>query len=180
MKYLFILLAGCLLMGCSTLMPQEKFFCTISTKDIPDVPENTISYKTDYLDYHVVEAGTISSPLFDYDIKYDTLSHYRVSVMGYVVFGRDANNTNQHERIDSVGITHLVIDKIGAPRELFGKKGDERWNKRNWEECYLPNKILKKIRKDFFIRMKYQRYVFNYNITEPIKAITAGYGYRSY
>ena len=136
-------------MGCSTLMPQEKFFCTISTKDIPDVPENTISYKTDYLDYHVVEAGTISSPLFDYDIKYDTLSHYRVSVMGYVVFGRDANNTNQHERIDSVGITHLVIDKIGT----------KFWN----SSC-----------------MKYQRYVFNYNITEPIKAITAGYGYRLY
>ena len=175
-------LASCLLMGCSTLMPQEKFFCTISTKDIPDVPEKTISYKTDYIDYHFPEAGTISDPLFDYDIKYDTLSHYRVTVLGYVIFGKEANQNNQYERIDSVGITRLVIDKIGAPRELLGIKGDKRWNNnKNWEECSLPKKILKKIRNDFFIRMKYKRFVFNQSDqTEPINGSTTGYGYRLY
>ena len=131
-------------MGCGTTMSHEKFFCTISTKDISDVPEQTISYKTDYIDYHIPEAGTISDPLFDYNIKYDTLSHYRVTVFGYVVFG-ESNQEGQYERIDSVGITRLVIDKVGGPRELYSKKRDEHWNDIPWEECSLPKKILKKI-----------------------------------
>lgn len=113
MKYLLTLLASCLLIGCVTTMPHEKFFCTISTKDIPDVPEKTISYKTDVIDYHFPEAGSISDPLFDYDIKYDTLSHYRVAVLGRLVFGKGSYQESQYERIDSVGITRLVIYKKG-------------------------------------------------------------------
>ena len=177
MKYLLILLAGCLLMGCGTTLSHEKFFCTRSTKEISDVPEQTISYKTDYIDYHFPEAGTISDPLFDYNIKYDTLSHYRVVVFGYVVFGK-SNQESQYERIDSVGITRLVIDKKGGARELYSKKWDEHWNDIPWEKCSLSKKILRKIRKDFLIRMKYKRYVINRSDT--IKGITTGYEYRLY
>ena len=177
MKYLLFFLAGCLLMGCGTTMSHKKFFSTISTKDIPDVPEQSISYKTNSIDYHVPEAGTISDPLFNYNIKYDTLSHYKVTVMGYVIFGKNVQTT-PYERIDSVGITRLVIDRQNAPRELYSKNGDEHWNDIPWEDCSLPKKILKKIRKDFLIRMKYKRYVINRSDT--LKGITAGYGYRLY
>ena len=164
-------------MGCGSTMSHEKFFCTISTKDIPDVPEQTISYTTDVIDYHFPEAGTISNPLFEYDIKYDTLSHYRVTVLGYVGFG-ESSHKGQYERIDSVGITRLVIDKKGGPRELYSKKRDEHWNDIPWEKCSLPKKILKKIRKDFLTRMKYKRYVIN--TSDTIKGITTSYGYRLY
>jgi len=184
MKYITILLASCLLVSCRTSMTSEMFFNTTSTKDIPDVSEKAISYRTSYLDTDCEECGTISEPLFDYNIKYDTLSHYKVVVIGYVVFGKDNYQENQYERIDSVGITRLVIDnKLHHSRELYGKKGDEHWNDIPWEECSLPKKILKKIRNDFLIRTKYLKYLFNKSklVDElPIKGITTQYLYRLY
>ena len=164
-------------MGCGTTMSHEKFFSTISTKDIPEVSEKTILYKTDVVDYHFPEAGTISEPLFEHNIKYDTLSHYRVTVFGYVVFGQNGPMA-PYERIDSVGITRLVIDRMNAPRELYSKKRDEHWNDIPWENCSLPKKILKRIRKDFLIRTKNKRYVINQSDT--IRGVTTGYAYRLY
>ncbi len=177
MKSILILWACCLLMGCSTSMQHERFFCTLSARDIPDVSEESITYRTDYIDYHFVEAGTISNPLFGFDIKYDTLSHYRVVVLGRLVFG-ETKHDGQYERIDSVEINRLIISSLNAPRELYCKNGDEYCSKISWKECSLPKKNLKKIRKDFLIRMKYKRYVINKS--DSIKGITTLYEYHLY
>ena len=165
MKFILILLAGCLLVSCRTSMPSDIFFNTISTKDIPSMSEKSISYRISYLNTDCIRCGTISEPLFDYNIKYDTLSHYKVVVIGYV------------------GITRLVISSLHSPRELYSKHGDEHWNDIPWEECSLPKKILKKIRNDFLIRTKYSKYLFNkseLNDELPIKGISTQYCYRLY
>ena len=180
MRKLLFLLTCSMFMECCTIMPNEEFFCTISTKDIPDVSVKTLSFSTDYIDYHFPECGTVSYPLFDYDIKYDTLSHYRVVVLGSVVFGEEDNTENVFEILDSVKITRLVVDRLHSPRELYGKNGDDEWISKNWEECPLPNKILKKIRKDFLIRMKYKRYFLNKSDNSPAKRLTTSYPYRLY
>ncbi len=183
MKFILILLAGCLLVSCRTSMPSDIFFNTISTKDIPSMSEKSISYRISYLNTDCIRCGTISEPLFDYNIKYDTLSHYKVVVIGYVVFEKDNYQENQYERIDSVGITRLVISSLHSPRELYSKHGDEHWNDIPWEECSLPKKILKKIRNDFLIRTKYSKYLFNkseLNDELPIKGISTQYCYRLY
>ncbi len=181
MKPLIIVWACCMLMNCSSLMPSEKFFCTTSTNRIPDVTIETITYRTRSSDEGCIECGTISEPLFDYNIKYDTLSHYKVVVLGYVVFGKENNYKYQYERIDSVGIIRLVIDREHFPRELYGKKGDDDWSNKRWEECPLPNKIVNLIKKDFLKRMKYKRFFFNKSVLkQPIKGVTTQHLYRLY
>ena len=173
-------LVCCLFMSCCTIMPNEKFFCTVSTKDIPDLSVENIQFKTFPMDDHFPECGTFSYPYFDYDIKYDTLSHYKVVVLGSVAFREQNINDYEYEIIDSVSISRLVVDRSQHPRELYGIKGDDGWITKNWEECSLPNKILKKIKKDFLIRMKYLRYSLKKNDDLPIKGMTTSYGYLLY
>lgn len=180
MKHIMFFLACSLFMSCSTIMPNEKFFCTVSTKDIPDLSVENIQFKTFPMDTHFPEYGTVSYPLFDYDIKFDTLSHYTVVVLGSVAFREQNNNDYEYEIIDSVSISRLVVDRSQHPRELYGKKGDDGWITKNWKECSLPNKILKKIKKDFLIRMKYQRYSLKKSDDLPIKGLTTSYVYRLY
>ena len=183
MRCFLFLLICCMLNGCSTLMPCEKFFCTVSTKDIPDVSISNISFITGYIHDDCKKCGTISDPLFDFNIKYDTLSHYRVLVLGYVVFGNEMNHKNQYETIDSVGIKRLVIMRMHSQQELYGKKEDCNWSNRNWNECPLPKRILKEIRDDFLKRMKYRRYIYNKSVLDDslsINGYTTQYYYSLY
>ena len=183
MKLILIYWACCLLMSCGALLTSEEFFNTISTKDIPDVSVKSISYRTGYVDSECIKCGIISEPLFDYSIKYDTLSHYEVIVIGYVVFGKKNYQENQYEGIDSVGITRLIVSSLHSQRKLYGKNGDEIRNNILWKECPLPKIILKKIKKDFLIRMKYKRFLFNksvFNDEMQIKGYTTQYRYCLY
>lgn len=159
-------------------MPNEKFFCTVSTKDIPDMSLENIQFKTFSLDTHFPESGTCSDPLFYHNIKYDTLSHYRVVVLGSVEFRQQDTNDYEYEIIDSVRISRLVVFSSHHPRELYGKKGDDGWSTNKWVECPLPNEILEKIRDDFLIRMKYQRYRLKKYEDNPVTGISTGYDYR--
>lgn len=167
-------------MGCGTSMSCKKYFSTLSTKNIPNMNIDSIPFRTDYVDYHVPSGGTISTPVFDFDLKYDTLSRYRIHVLGRIVFAKDSNQPNQFKSIDSVGITRLVISRNNYPRESYTYNGRKWENDKSWKECPLPRKVLMKIREDFLIRMKYMRYVLNGEELERIRGVTSGYFYRLY
>ena len=161
MKQLLILLTCCLLVSCGTSMSCEKFFGTVSTKDIPDVSLDSVSFRTSYIEGDCVSCGTISEPLFDCDIKYDTMSHYRVAVMGKIVFAKDNHPKDQYKRVDSVGITRIIVNNmLQARREIYSNMNYKLENDTPWDECPLPKRILKKIRNEFLKREKYVRYTF--------------------
>ena len=154
-----ILFATCLfLVSCDTYFAKEKFFCKVSIKDIQDASLGTVSYRTDYIDGSCVQCGTVSVPLFDYDIKYDTLSRYKVIVIGKILFKKDSHiyKTN-----DSIEINSLIIDRPSFPREFYSQKNNKWSNQVSWDNCPLPKRILKKIRTDFLKRKKNTRYVLN-------------------
>jgi hypothetical protein len=141
-------------------MSNEKFFGTVSTKDISNVSIDSVSFRTSYIDGSCVSCGTILEPLFDYDIKYDTLSHYKVIVLGEIIFEKDNDKKNQYKRVDSVKIKSLVIDKLHSQREFYSDTNHKWSHDKLWKECPLPKYILRKIRNDFLKRKKYTRYIF--------------------
>ncbi len=160
MNKLLIILTCLLLVSCGTLMSNEKFFGTVSTKDISNVSIDSVSFRNSYIDGSCVSCGTILEPLFDYDIKYDTLSHYKVIVLGEIIFEKDNDKKNQYKRVDSVKIKSLVIDKLHSQREFYSDT-NHKWSRdKLWKECPLPKYILRKIRNDFLKRKKYTRYIF--------------------
>lgn len=137
----------------------------MSTKDIADVPIEAIKYTNpEFIDTHIAECGTLSQPLFDCNIKYDTMLHYKVLVIGYVRFGKDNGCKEKHETIDSVGITRVVIDRLYYPREMYGRINDVDWRNKRWRDCPLPKAVLKALKDDFFIRMKYRKYCLNHSL----------------
>ena len=141
MNKLLIILTCLLLVSCGTLMSNEKFFGTVSTKDISNVSIDSVSFRNSYIDGSCVSCGTILEPLFDYDIKYDTLSHYKVIVLGEIIFEKDN-------------------DKLHSQREFYSDT-NHKWSRdKLWKECPLPKYILRKIRNDFLKRKKYTRYIF--------------------
>ena len=167
-------------MSCGTSMSCKKYFSTVSIKSIPNMNIDSIPFRTDYVDYHFPSYGTISTPVFEYDLKYDTLSRYRIDVLGIIVFAKDSNQPYQFKSIDSVGITRLIISRPNYPRESYTYYGKKWQSDKSWKECPLPRKLLMKIREDFLIRMKYMRYILNEEDPERIRAVTTGYGYRLY
>lgn len=181
MKYWIIFIICILLVSCRSGISSTNYFGTLSSKDIPDISLNAVPFKTNYLDDECVKCGTMSEPVFNYDIKYDTSSHYRVVVSGKVIFTKDTAPNNQYAMIDSVGIDNLIIWKEHSVRERYSSQAsdnnDSDWNKA-WEKCPIPSNILKKIRKDFFIRMKYRQYSFGNDMN--INGITTSYLYLLY
>ena len=158
-------------------MPSEKFFGTISTRDIPDVSLDSVPFSTGYIEGSCVSCGTISYPLFDDDIKYDTASHYRVIVLGKLVFEKDNYQKGEYKRVDSVGIYRLVIDRLHSPRESYSDLNHKWSHDKPWKECPLPKRILKKIRNDFLKRKKYTRYTFK---EVDANSVSESYCYRLY
>lgn len=177
MSKLLILLTGFLLVNCSTSMPSEKFFGTVSTRDIPNVSLDLVPFRTGYIEGSCVSCGTISEPLFDDDIKYDTASHYRVIVLGKLVFEKGNYQKGEYKRVDSVGIYGLVIDRLHSPREFYSDLNYQWGNDRAWEKCPLPKKVLKKIRNNFLKRKKYIRYTFK---EIDASSVPESYCYRLY
>lgn len=180
MKKIVFFLICSIIMSCGTSMSCKKYFSTVSTKNIPNMNIDSIPFHTDYVDYHFPSCGSISSPVFDYDLKYDTLSRYRIDVLGIIVFDKNSNQPNQFKSIDSVGITRLIISRPNYPRESYTYYGKKWQSDKSWKECPLPRKLLMKIREDFLIRMKYERYILNEEDPERIRAVTTGYSYKLY
>ena len=176
MKKLLIIATYLLLFSCGTLIPSEQFFVTVSTKDVANVSLDSVSFRTSYIEDDCVSCGTVSEPLFDCDIKYDTLSHYMVIVMGKIVFNNICQN-GQYKYIYSIEINRLVIDRQHFPREFYSDLGHKWSRNTSWEECPLPKNILKKIRNDFLKRKKYIRYNFK---DLDVKSVSESYCYRLY
>jgi len=179
MKKIVVFLICCIIMSCGTTMSCKKYFSTLSTRNIPNMTIDSIPFHTDYVDYHFPSYGSISTPVFDYDFKYDTLSRYRIDILGRIVFAKNSNQPNIFKSIDSVGITRLIISRPNYPRESYSYHGDWQ-NDKSLKECSLPQKVLMKIREDFLIRMKYMIYILNEEDSERIRTVTTGYGYQLY
>ena len=176
-----IILLCCLLASCNTQMPINEFFCIMSTKDVPDVSIDSIQFQRVYIDGSCIKCGTIENPLFCDNIKYDTLSRYRVVVVGNVFFEQDDDSQEEYEKIDSVGIESFIVIRPNSPREFYSN--NPNWSNKRWKECPLPKRVLEEIKKDFLKRMKYKRYRFNKSALGdmlPIKGYATQYEYRLY
>ena len=181
MKNLQIILLCCLLASCNTQMPINEFFCIMSTKDVPDVSIDSIQFQRVYIDGSCIKCGTIENPLFCDNIRYDTLSRYRVVVVGNVFFEQDGDSQEEYEKIDSVGIESFIVIRPNSPREFYSN--NPNWSNKRWKECPLPKRVLEEIKKDFLKRMKYKRYRFNKSALGdilPIKGYGTVYEYRLY
>ncbi len=159
--FLLIIVECCLMISCSTSITSEMFFGTTSTKYIPNISMDTLLYRTRYVDSHCISCGSISEPVYNLDIKYDTMSRYRVVIEGKIVFEERSSN-DKFKSIDSIGITRMIVYKSQSQKEFYTNCTDcnNSIQYKEWKECTIPQKILKVLRKDFLLRMKCTRYSF--------------------
>ena len=168
MKELIMTVISCMLISCSTHMSSERYFCKLSTKQIKDVPLESFEYKTYYIDDDCISCGTFSEPQFELNLKYDTLSRYRVIACGNIFFD-ESKNADSCEKIDSVELSYVIIrggSNVSPIRLSNNKNKSEMLGQqieKNWNDNPLPSHVMKAIRNDFFTRMKYRKYKLNLN-----------------
>ncbi len=165
------------LLECSGIVFScNDYFSTSPVDKIKELPMHNVLYKTEYVDYDYREFGTYDEPQIAYDIKYDTTSHFRVILWGYV----DLNKVGQTEIsqiVDSVSITDMIVMRRNHRAERFSKKNTVNNNfDKPWKGCPLPMSVRNEIKEDFLSRMKYRKY----HIKENERRITVYYEYKLY
>jgi len=118
-----------------------------------------LTFKTSYIDNMFKSLGIILEPNIPFDIKYDTLSRYRVIIGGNIFFSNNPIGNLTDIECDSIELSYVIVKKEGEQAKRFSNK---EYHKsaidKQWKDCPIPFSIMKEIRKDFFIRMKYQKY----------------------
>lgn len=166
-----------LIIGCSSPMSCKKYFSKLSTEEIEDIDESTLTFRTIYMDYMFKSLGTILEPNIPFDIKYDTLSHYTIIAGGNVFFSREQKENVGNIINDTIELSYIIVKKNGTPAKRYSCKSFAKSVFNNsWKDCPVPFHIMKEIRKDFFIRMKYQKYKSMSN--DSIKGITVMHQYQ--
>lgn len=162
-------LLGGVLMHCddySSIVPGDK---------IKELPMRNVLYKTEYVDYDYRGFGTYENPQIVCEIRYDTLSHFRVIVWGYVILS-DIDQANT-QIVDSVAITKMIVlRKHHKPVRFSRKRTAYNSFDKPWRECPLPWSVRNEIREDFLVRMKYRKY----HINEKERRITVYHEYKLY
>ena len=157
MKQLLYLFLSFIVSSCK--IQHDVFFDPISVDDVGKIDTDTIDYLSESMDCAFPEIGVLSLPKFNSVIKYDTLSQYRVRFVGGVVFRTDSVEVGPKE-IDSVYISAIHIHSRGDNYICYTKQ-----NYNNWKTCPIPVSIMGKLRDDFFLRMKYQKYELKFPIS---------------
>jgi len=158
-KCMYIILYYTLIIGCSSTMPCRQYFSKLSTEEIEDVDEKTLTFRTSYMDFMFKSLGTILEPNIPFEIKYDTLSHYTIIAGGNIIFSKEQKENVISIKNDTIELSYIIVKKEGVPAKRYSCKGYSKSVFNNtWKDCPIPLYIMKEIRKDFFIRMKYQKY----------------------
>ena len=144
-----------MLMSCSSLTSSEQYFCSLQANDIRDVHEKGVKYNTYLLDGLDVDQ-TYDEPQYTTLLVNDTLSKDRVIAWGNVKLSHTVNGC---QTVDSVALSCLIIHKKGCKAERYSSKhtGNDNFDKA-WSQCPLSKIMRRKIREDFFLRMKNRRY----------------------
>lgn len=172
MKKIFLFPIAFILSSCSTLV-SNKYLVELSVDDIKDDNSENIEYNSShYIDYHVIEAGSISEPKIDFSIKYDTLKKYNICLFADIVFCRDDSGYWDSSKKDSICLRKIVISSAENSSVIIDNSKSF-----NIKKCKIPKKILLALRDDFFFRMKYTK--FDFPRTKN-KAYTYGHNYRLY
>ena len=160
MKKLIILIVNCILVvGCNTSISSTYFFSRISVNNIEYLSEDTLTFSTSYIDPMFKSHGTIFEPNIPFSIKYDTLSRYTVIAVGNVFFFKPLPKDIAEIKSDSIELSSVIVIKKGERAKRYSSKlRQESDFDKPWKDCPIPSSVMKKIRKDFFIRMKYQKY----------------------
>ena len=179
MKVLPISIFFLLLSSCSTGLRCKDYFGVRSASMI-SIISDSLCYLTDSLD---LSMGVKLRPIMKYDYSFDTLSHYRVVACGNVIFHKsniDEESTSWEAKIDSVTFDYIIVRKRDFPAEFYSyeNKTDAVLNMTPWNKRSLPDSILLKIREDFYVRMKYTKYIFNNDIR--LNGISVTYPYELY
>ena len=169
MKKLLYILFLSVCTSCS--IQRGNFFDAICVNIIKQIDTDTIEYITEDMDCHFPEIGKLSIPIFKNSVKYDTLSQYRVRFVGGVVFRTDSIE-NGPKDIDSVYVSAIHISNKENSHLYYTKH-----NYNNWKDCPIPASVLWKLRDDFWLRMKYQKYQLKLPIS---RKMTGTYLYNLY
>lgn len=160
MKNVMIFIANCILIiGCRSYIPCTQYFNKVSAGEIESIVEDSLSFKTVYIDNMFHSLGTFSEPNISFDIKYDTLSHYTIIAGGKIFFSGDQERNQIEIKSDSIEMSYIIVKKKGEQAKRYSGDNSHRSAiDKSWKDCPIPSSIMRKIRKDFFIRMKYRRY----------------------
>ncbi len=151
MKKFFIVIIAIFLIGCKTqftAISKNRLFGTFYQKDIRDLTTDSLAYRNDYAVDRFTDLGTISTPIYNLDMKYDTLYHYHIILNGFINFKKKKNiaryTTND---IKSVTLRSISVWKLSEPRKNWKLTKDIDISPQN---CPIPYDSLLAI-KDAFL-----------------------------
>ena len=178
MKKFILLLINCfLIIGCGSPIPCTHYFTKKSAEEIEKIAEDTLTFKTSYIDNMFKSLGTILEPNIPFDIKYDTLSRYTIIVGGNIIFSDTQEGHNTDIKCDSIELSYVIVKREGEKARRYSNRIDYKSViDKPWKEGPIPSTIMKEIRRDFFIRMKYRKYrVIN---NDSLKGLTVMHQYQ--
>ena len=157
---MIILIVNCILIiGCGSSISYMQYFSKISVGEIEKIAEDTLSFSTSYIDNMFKSLGTISEPNIHFEKKYDTISRYTVIAGGNIIFSKSQERGIGDIKKDSIELSYVIVKKEGDKARCYSSKTHQKSViDKQWRGCPIPSSIMKDIRKDFFIRMKYRRY----------------------
>ena len=174
-KYFFLFLNCILIIGCRSQILCTQYFSTMSAEEIESIAEDTLTFRTSYLDHMFKSHGMILEPNMSFGIKYDTLSRYRVILGGKVFFSIEQEGHSADLKSDKIELSYVIVKKEGEKAKRYSCNYRKSDFNRPLKDCPIPSSIMKEIRKDFFIRMKYQRYRDIYS--DSLKGLTVMHEY---
>ncbi len=175
---MIIIILNCvLIIGCGSPIPCTHYFTQKSAEEIEKIAEDTLTFKTSYIDNMFKSLGIILEPNIPFDIKYDTLSRYTIIVGGNIIFSDTQEGHNTDIKCDSIELSYVIVKREGEKARRYSNRIDYKSViDKPWKECPIPSTIMKEIRRDFFIRMKYRKYrVIN---NDSLKGLTVMHQYQ--
>lgn len=151
MKKIFVVLIVIFFVGCKsqfTAIGENRLLGTYFVNDIRDLTTDSLSYRKDYAVDRFTDLGTIYTPIYNLNMKYDTLSHYHVILNGFVNFEKKKNKARYTTNdIKSVTLRSISVWRLSEPRKNWKLTKD---NDISPQSCSIPYDSLLAI-KDAFL-----------------------------
>lgn len=174
MEILFLWFLSSLLRHCENTNHTDNYFSIVSVDRIKELPMQSFSYETEFIDDDYKGLGTYDEPQIECNIMCDTNSVNTIIVWGHVVIS-DMDKTRNIQVVDSVAVSNFILLRKNHRVERYSNKHmrNNSFDK-PLESCPVPKSVRDKIKEDFLIRMKYRKYHVNTNE----RTIPVFYGYK--
>lgn len=98
-----------------TDITENRLFGTYHMNEIRDLTTAHLTYRKDYVVDRFTDLGTVCTPQYKLNMKYDTLSRYHIIINGTINFKKGKKRYTTKD-IKSVTLSSISVWKLSKPR----------------------------------------------------------------